>query len=65
MVKCLTCSYLRTSADGHIQLEIDRVLEYIHLELKIVSSYDSWEDCLQTATDIRTFKRCTFGSNMS
>ena len=34
------------------------------LEFKTFSSYYSWEDSLQTATDIGKYQRCTFGDDL-
>ena len=36
----------------------------VPLEFKTFSSYDSWEDSLQTATDIGKYQRCTFGDDL-
>ena len=55
LVQCLKHSYLCTSVDGLIQLEIDGVLEFVPLEFKTFSSYDSWNDSFATAADIGKF----------
>ena len=45
-------------------MKVDGVLEKIPLEFTNFSPYDSWEDCLQMATDIEDFHRCTFGDDV-
>ena len=64
ILQYLTHSYLCTSVDGLVQMNIDGVLQNVPLEFKTFSAYISWEASLQIANEIGKYNRCTFGDNL-